>query len=147
MGVIEPGRVAHVGTYTGNVTGAAAADATLEILETQPIIETIFQRGQRLMDGIHQILTGAGIPHFVTGLPPIFGYVLGTDEEPTDFRAYCAGADALYERLAMALVERGVMPDPDGREPWFLCYSHSEQDVADTLTAFEDAVKEVKRTT
>ena len=45
---------------------------------------------------------------------------------------------------AMALVERGVMLDRDGREPWFLCYSHSEQDIADTLTAFEDGVKAVK---
>ncbi len=145
MGVIEPGRVAHVGTYTGNVVGTAAADATLEILETQPIIETIFERGQRLMDGIHEILTLAGIPHFITGLPPVFGFILGTDEEPIEFRDYLEGDAALYERLVMALVERGVVPDPDGREPWFLCYSHSEQDIADTLTAFEDAVKEVKR--
>jgi glutamate-1-semialdehyde aminotransferase len=37
------------------------------------------------------------------------------------------------------------MPDGDGREPWFLCYSHSEQDIADTLTVFEEAVRTVKR--
>jgi glutamate-1-semialdehyde 2,1-aminomutase len=145
MMVVEPGRVSHGGTYTGNVVGAAAAEVTLEILETQPIIETVFQRGQQLMDGIHGILSRAGIPHFVTGLPPIFSFILGVDEEPTDFRAYLQGDAALYERLVMALIERGVMPDSDGREPWFLCYSHSVQDIADTLTAFEDAVKEVKR--
>jgi glutamate-1-semialdehyde 2,1-aminomutase len=145
--VVEPGRVSHGGTYTGNVVGTAAADATLEILETQPIIETIFQHGQKLMDGIHEVLTRAGIPHFVTGLPPVFSFILGTDEEPTDFRAYLQGDAALYERLVMALLERGVMPDADGREPWFLCYSHSEQDIADTLTIFEDAVKTVKRET
>jgi glutamate-1-semialdehyde 2,1-aminomutase len=145
MGVIRPGQVAHGGTYSGNAVGVAAAAATLEILETQPIIETIFQRGQRLMDGIHEILTRAGIPHHMTGLPPMMGFILGTDEEPTDFRAYCAGDDALYERLAMALIERGVMPDCDGREPWFLCYSHGEQEIADTLTVFEEAVRTVKR--
>jgi glutamate-1-semialdehyde 2,1-aminomutase len=97
------------------------------------------------MDGIHEILTTVGIPHYVTGLPPIFSFILGVDEEPTDFRAYLQGDAALYERLGMALIERGVVPDADGREPWFLCYTHSEQDIADTLTAFEDAVKEVKR--
>ena len=47
----------------------------------------------------------------------------------------------------MALIERGVMPDSDGREPWFLCYSHTEEDIAETLTVFEEAVKEVKRQT
>lgn len=121
MMVVEPGRVSHGGTYTGT-----AAAVTLEILETEPIIETLFQRGQRLMDGIHEILNRAAFPHYVTGLPPMFSFVLGVEEEPVEFRDYCAGDDPLYERLAMALVERGVMLDRDGREPWFLCYSHSE---------------------
>ena len=147
MGVIGYGSVAHGGTYSGNAVGVAAAAATLEILEQEPIIETIFQRGQKLMDGIDEILSRADIPHHMTGLPPILGFILGTDEEPTDFRAYCAGDDGLYERLAMALIERGVMPDGDGREPWFLCYSHGEQEIADTLTVFEEAVRTVKRET
>ncbi len=145
MSVIGYGQVAHGGTYTGNIAGVAAAEATLEILETQPIIETIFKNGQKLMDGIDEILTRADIPHCLIGLPPIFGLILGTDEEPTDFREYCAGDGALYERLAMALIERGVMPDGDGREPWFLCYDHGEPEIAETLTVFEEAVKDVKR--
>ena len=144
MGVIEPGAVAHGGTYTGNVVGTAAAAATLEVLEREPVIETIFQRGQRLMDGIHQILTDAGIPHRMTGLPPIFSFILGVEEEPTDFRDYCRGDDALYERLVMALIERGVMPDSDGREPWFLCYSHTDEVIDETLAVFEEAVAGVK---
>jgi glutamate-1-semialdehyde 2,1-aminomutase len=145
MGIIEDGGVSHGGTYTGNAVGVAAADATLEILETQPIIESINQRGQELMDGIGEILTAADIPHYVTGLPPMFGLLLGVTEEPVDFRAYAAGDDDLYERIAMALITRGVMPDGDGREPWFLCYRHDEQVIADTLTVFEDAVNDAKR--
>jgi len=145
MQVVEPGSVAVGGTYIGNVAGAAAAAKTLEILETQPIIETIFQRGRRLMDGIHEILTRADVPHAVTGLPPVFGLIVGVDEEPVDFRDYAKGDDDLYEALVMALIDRGVMPDCDCREPWFLCYSHSEQDITDTLTVFEDAVKAVKQ--
>lgn len=145
MEVVEPGRVAHGGTYTGNVVGTAAADATLELLETQPIIQTIFQRGRQLMDGIHEILTRAEIPHAMSGLPPMFSILLGAEEEPADFRDYCQGDSDLYERLVMALIERGVMPDCDGREPWFLCYSHGEKEIAETLTAFEEAVKDTVR--
>ncbi len=140
MSVVRPGSVAHGGTYTGNVVGTAAAAATLDILETQPIIETIFQHGRRLMDGIDEILTRNNIPHCMTGLPPMFSFILGVDDPPTDFRAYCQGDDDLYERLVMALIDRGVMPDCDGREPWFLCYSHDQRVIDDTLTAFEDAV-------
>jgi glutamate-1-semialdehyde 2,1-aminomutase len=145
IGIIEGDGVSHGGTYVGNVVGVAAADATMEILEKEPIIETINQRGRKLMDGIGEVLTAAGIPHCVIGLPPMFSYILGIEEEPIDFRAYCAGDDHLYERISMGLIDRGIMPDSDGREPWFLCYSHSEQDIADTLTAFEAAVQEAKR--
>jgi len=145
MSVVGPGSVSHGGTYTGNVVGAAAADATLEILEKEPIIKTIFKRGQKLMDGISEILTRAGIPHHMTGLPPMFSYILGVDENPLDTRAYAKGDDELYERISLGLYERGFMPETDGREPWFLCYSHDEQIIADTLAAFEDSVKEAKK--
>ncbi len=144
MGVIGYGQVAHGGTYSGNVVGAAAADATLEVLENEPIIETIFKNGQKLMDGVSEILTRHDIVHYMTGLPPMFSAILGIDKEPTDFRSYCAGDGDLYEQIAMALIEHGVMPDCDGREPWFLCYQHDEKVIGETLTALEDAVKEVK---
>ena len=42
-------------------------------------------------------------------------------------------------------IERGVMPDHDAREPWFLCYSHTDADVDETLSVFADIVKKVKR--
>ncbi len=144
MDSVSYGSVAHGGTYCGNTVAAAAADATLEILENEPIIKTIFEYGQLLMDGIDEILTRADIPHYVTGLPSMLSILLGVEEEPTDFRDYCRGDDALYERIAMGLIERGVMPDADGREPWFLCFSHGEQEIADTLTVFEDVVKTIK---
>jgi len=144
MKVVEMRGVSHAGTYCGNVVGTAAADITLDILEKEPIIASIFKQGRKLMDGIDEILKRHDIPHYVSGLPSVFGILLGVDREPLNFRDYCAGDDALYERLVFALIERGVVPDCDGREPWFLCYSHGDKEVADTLTAFEDAVKAVK---
>lgn len=145
MMTVEPGAVAHGGTYTGNAAGTAAASATLEILETQPILESIFSCGQVLIDGIDEILTDADIPHHMTGVPSMFGYILGTDETPRDFRAYCDGDDALYEKLAIELIHNGVMPDSDGREPWFMSYSHTDEVIGDTLSIFEAAVTRVKR--
>jgi glutamate-1-semialdehyde 2,1-aminomutase len=144
MMTIEPGSLAHGGTYSGNVIGAAAADATLEILEKQPVLATIEKRGKALMTGIGDILTEAGIPHVVTGVPSMFGIFLGKDEEPLDFRDYLAGDGELYEAISMGLNQRGIQPDADGREPWFLCYALSEEDVNETLNIFNDAVKDAK---
>ena len=145
MDGIGYGRIAHGGTYTGNTTGAAAASMTLEILETEPVIESINTNGKRLMDGIDQILTDADIPHAMTGVPSIFGYIIGTDKEPTEFRHYAEGDDELYEELAMELIRRGVQPDSDGREPWFMSYAHDEKVIDETLEIFADSVKEIKR--
>ncbi len=78
MMTVEPGAMAHGGTYSGNVVGTAAADTVLDILESQPVIETINQRGQTLMDGVNEVLTEADIPHVVTGVPPMFGIFLGS---------------------------------------------------------------------
>ena len=144
MMTIEPGELAHGGTYSGNVVGAAAADKTLEILEEQPILETINQRGKALMSGIDDILTEQDIPHVLTGVPSMFGIFLGKDEEPRDFRDYLDGDGELYEEIGMGLNRRGVQPDSDGREPWFLCYALSQEDVDETLNIFNDAVKDAK---
>ena len=144
MMTIEPGAMAHGGTYSGNVPGAAAGIATLELLETQPIIETINTRGKALMTGIADILTEADIPHTITGVPSMFGMVLGTDQEPHDFREYFAGDGELYEEIALELIQRGVQPDGDAREPWFLCAALSEADVDETLNIFNDSVKAAK---
>jgi len=140
MMTIEPGAMAHGGTYSGNVVGAAAGIATLELLEKEPIIETINKRGTALMKGMRDILTEVDIPHQVIGVPAMFGVVLGVEDEPRDFREYFNGDGALYEELALNLIERGVQPDGDAREPWFLCYSLSEEDVNETLNIFNDSI-------
>lgn len=141
MMTIQPGSMAHGGTYSGNVVGVAAADATLEILETQPVIETINRRGKALMRGIDEILSEHSIPHVVTGVPSMLSILLGIDDEPREFRDYIQGDDDLYEAIAGELIARGVQPDSDGREPWFLCYALCEEDVAETLNIFNDSVK------
>ena len=144
MMTIQPGAMAHGGTYSGNIVGAAAGIATLEILETEPILETINKRGTALMTGIGEILTEAGISHAITGLPSMFGIILGMEQEPHDFREYFKGDGKLYEEIALELIQRGVQPDGDAREPWFLCYSLSEEDVNETLNIFNDSVKAAK---
>jgi len=142
---IEPGKVANAGTYSGNVVGAAAADATLEILETEPVIADIFSSGQKLMDGIDEILTEADLPHHMAGLPSMFGFVLGTNDEPVDFRDHARWDLALYEEIGRALIQRGVMATPDTREPWFLSRAHDDSIIDETLGIFNEAIRQVKK--
>jgi glutamate-1-semialdehyde 2,1-aminomutase len=142
MATLEPGSVAQGGTFTGNLVGVTAALATLEVLDTEPVYETINARGRLLMSGLGEILQDAGLPHQFLGFPSMFGLALGLSAPPTDYRSYLEADGGLYEKIMTRLIARGAMPDPDGREPWFLSYSHSEKDIADTLGMFESAVKE-----
>ncbi len=134
--------VAHAGTYSGNSVGVAAAEKTLEILADGTVLARLAERGRQLQKGLSDILEARGLPFCFQGHPSMFGFLL-TDREPREYRDWAASDHETYERLMFALIERGVLPDPDSREPWFLSAAHSEQDIAETLTAFEDAVKEV----
>lgn len=146
MSVVEPGRVAHGGTYCGNVVAATAAAATLQTLEEQPVIADIFARGQELMDGIHTLLSSVGVPHVVTGVPSMFSVLLGGETAPRDYRAYRQFDAALYGKLAGALIHGdgqgcGVLIDDDPREPWFMSWAHDKAIIAETLQHVEDAVR------
>ncbi len=146
MMTIEPGAVGQGGTYCGNIPAVAACNATLAYIENHPVHATINARGARLMAGLADILTRYGVPHLISGLPPMFGVILGIDDAtahgaPHDFRSITKGADdELSRQIWVGLHARGVMPDPDYGEPWFLSYSHSNDDMDRTLTAYDEVV-------
>ncbi len=143
MSIIGHG-VAQGGTFTNNKPGVAAAWATLTVLKREPILKTIEKRGKRLMDGIGGIFAEAGIPVCMNGYPAMFSYAIGL-EKVSDQRSWNESEKDYYLALIEAMIERGVMPDHDAREPWFLCYSHSEADIDTTLGVVREAIKTVKR--
>ena len=143
MGAIEPGVLAHGGTYCGNAVGAAAARATLDILAETDALEQIQARGTRLMQGLDEIFTEAGLEHDITGVPAMFGLTLQPQVKPVrNYRDTCRSNPDLYERLAGAMRQRGVEVEPDWREPLFLCAALTPADVEETLNVVNDALKE-----
>ncbi|MCK6584866.1 MAG: aminotransferase class III-fold pyridoxal phosphate-dependent enzyme, partial [Anaerolineales bacterium] len=143
MSIVGHG-VAQGGTYTNNKPGVAGAYATLSLLKSQPILKTIEKRGKRLMDGLKEIFEENDIPVVMTGYPAMFSFALGV-ESVTNQREWVKSDHNLYLRIADKAIERGVMPDHDAREPWFLCYSHSDADIDETLNVYAEVVKEVKK--
>jgi glutamate-1-semialdehyde 2,1-aminomutase len=142
MSIIGHG-VSVGGTYTNNKAGIAGAWATLKLLKAEPVIETINRRGTRLMKGLEAIFRANGEQVVMSGYPGMFAFALGV-EKVTCQREWAASDRERLLRLAEAAMERGVMPDYDPREPWFLCYSHSEADIDRTLEVYAEIVKTVK---
>jgi glutamate-1-semialdehyde 2,1-aminomutase len=133
--------VAHGGTYTGNRVGLAAASATLDVLAHTDALDTVAERGRELQAVITEVLGRTGRPFVVSGHPAMFSFWFA-EQAPREYRDWVNTDHGLYDRVVGGLLKRGVMPEPDSREPWFMCSALSPQDIAETANALEDAARE-----
>jgi glutamate-1-semialdehyde 2,1-aminomutase len=137
---VLPDKVSHGGTYAGNRVAASAAVATLRILRDTPALDTIRSLGQHIQDGLREVLNERGLPFVFTGHPAMFG-IMFREEAPTEYRDWASSDHDLYDAVALGMHARGAMPEPDSREPWFLCEAHAREDVADKVVSiFADAL-------
>jgi len=135
-----PDHVSHGGTYAGNRIAAAAAVATLQILRDTDALETVHATGRRMQDGLKEILNPKGIPYHFTGHPSMFG-IMFREEVASEYRDWATTDHELYDAVAVGMHARGAMPEPDSREPWFMCEAHAKGDLVDrALTAFSDSL-------
>ncbi len=137
-----PDKVSHGGTYAGNRVAAAAASKTLSILRDSDALETIHRTGQAIQDGLHEVLNGRGLAHVFTGHPSMFG-VMFAERIPTDYRGWADTDHELYDAIAVEMQAQGAMPEPDSREPWFVCEAHAEGDTVDRVVSIFEASLDV----
>jgi glutamate-1-semialdehyde 2,1-aminomutase len=137
---VLPDKVSHGGTYAGNRVAAAAAVATLRILRDTDALATIAALGLQIQGELREVLNGRGLPYVFTGHPTMFG-IMFREEAPTEYRDWASSDHELYDAVAVGMHARGAMPEPDSREPWFLCEAHAREDVVDRITtAFADSL-------
>jgi glutamate-1-semialdehyde 2,1-aminomutase len=137
---VLPDKVSHGGTYAGNRIAAAAAVKTLEIIRDTNALETIHATGRTIQNGLKEILDPVGIPYHFTGHPSMFG-IMFREEVASEYRDWATTDHELYDAIAIGMHARGAMPEPDSREPWFVCEAHADADVIDrVLTAFSDSL-------
>jgi glutamate-1-semialdehyde 2,1-aminomutase len=136
-----PDNVSHGGTYAGNRVAAAAAVSTLGILRDTDALDTIHATGRRVQAGLTEVLNPTGLPWQFTGHPSMFG-IMFTESKVSEYRDWANTDHELYDAIAIGMHARGAMPEPDSREPWFMCEAHSEGDIVDRIvTSFEDSLK------
>lgn len=121
-------------THGAETHGLAAAIATMEAYRELPVIETLWDRGERLASGIRRAAVDAGVEEQV----PILGrpccLVFGSrdaDGRPSQpFRTL----------LMQEMIERGVLGTS-----LVVNYSHSESDVDRTIAVFAEAFRVYRR--
>ena len=75
----------------------------------------------------------------------MFGVHLG-ESVPTNYRDWRKTDNRLYEKFAWAMIDRGVMLEPDSREPWFLCEAHQTLDLDWFAQVTRDAIAHALKT-
>ena len=127
-----PSKVSHGGTYAGNRVAAAAATKTLEIIRDTDALATIHATGERIQAGLRQLLDAKGLAYNITGHPSMFG-IMFTETVASEYRDWANTDHELYDAIAVGMHARGAMPEPDSREPWFICEAHAKGDTVDKV--------------
>ncbi len=145
---IAPGKISHPGTFNANPLSAAAGTTALSIVASEPVNETADARAQQLKDGLNDILSRMEIPGCAYGVSSIVHMRLGLDHECD--KVYCqAGEQAMMvgygndvtNLLSRALINEGVWGGPTS---FILSYTHTEQDIDQTLERYERALQQVR---
>jgi glutamate-1-semialdehyde 2,1-aminomutase len=94
-------RVADQGTYSGTPLVAAAGVAALEILKTGEVQRELNRKGDRLREGMNQVLKTRGVVGCVYGASSIFRIHLGASAEELGIPTYT---------MDTARLDRGMGP-------------------------------------
>ena len=146
-------KIGHQGTYNANPLCAAAAVATLSLIEREDICGKAERTASEIRDGMRKIVIEEGVPWGIYGEAStfhIFQNPKGVALDPATFDAAKLGFaglkgakdPSLAHRLRIAMITNGVdiMGSPGG----LVSAVHGPAEVARTLEAFRRSVRAMK---
>jgi glutamate-1-semialdehyde 2,1-aminomutase len=141
MQMIAPlGPVYQAGTLSGNPLTVAAGIATLTALQRPGFYDELNATTTALLDSISNSAMRLDVPDFVINSAGSLFTLFFTDTAPVDY-ATARRADAQrYARFFHALLERSVYFPPSQYEACFVSAAHTQDDIALTLGAIEEAL-------
>jgi glutamate-1-semialdehyde 2,1-aminomutase len=135
----EEGFLPQIGTLSGNPVASVAGLVTLEVLRRPGAYEGVFALGRRMMGALTEILARRGVAGHVVGEPVLFD-VAFTPEPPRNHRDMLSADAARAAQVNRHLRAAGILK---GESKFYLSTAHTEDDVARTLEAFEEALQDI----
>ena len=138
-----PGRPAFfAGTFNGHPPTAAAALATIEKLQREPVHVHVFALGERTRQGLRELYARLGVPVWVSGFGSVFvTYFL--EGEPSSYDDLLANDVELFTGYRRELMKHGIFELPLNLKRSHFSYAHTDDDVDRLLEATEVAVSAV----
>jgi glutamate-1-semialdehyde 2,1-aminomutase len=131
------GPVYQAGTLSGNPLAVAAGIETLHMLERRGSYETLEAKGQRLGDGLNDVIRKHGIRATINRVGSMLTLFFGVERVTTvDDARRCDRKQ--FARFFHGMLERGIYLPPAPFEAWFVSLAHSNADLDRTISAFDD---------
>ena len=138
-----PGRPAFfAGTFNGHPPTAAAALATIQKLEREPVHEHVFRLGDRTRRGLEALYGRLGVPAVVSGFGSVFlAYFL--DGPVRSYDDLVANDVELFVGYRRELMSHDIFELPLNLKRSHFSYAHTDADVDRLLEATEAAVTSI----
>lgn len=115
-------------TYAGDTLSLAAAGATLDIMQREPVVEHIWAMGERLATGFNALSDRLGLGARTYGLSPAVQFRF-SDDPVVHLEAHTTFFRELFKRGIFA------------SEPFLINYAHKEADIDETVSEMEAALR------
>jgi len=144
MSMIAPaGPVYQAGTLSGNPLAMTAGIKTLELLKQEGTYEKLELITSRLIDGIKQAAKNNGVPINGGSVSAMFGFFL-CDGQVRNFEEAKSTNSEMFGRLHREMLTRGIYLAPSSYEAGFTSLAHGEEEIDQTIEAFDLSFKAIK---
>lgn len=135
MRKISPlGPVYQAGTLSGNPVAMSCGIATLKTLKSTNPYPQLEARTKRLVDGLCQAAASAGLPHSAAQVGSMFTLFFNPDRV-MNYTIASRSDTERFARYFWGMIDRGVYLPCSQYEANFVSATHSEADIAATISA------------
>lgn len=135
------GPVYQAGTLSGNPVAMAAGLATMKLLQAEGFYDQLSAKTQAVTTGMQAIADRLGIPFTTNQVGGMFGFFFTQEKQVTRYEQVVAGDIERFKKFFHGMLKQGIYLAPSAFEASFLSIAHSDDDIAQTLSAVEDVMK------
>lgn len=136
------GPVYQAGTLSGNPLAMAAGLAQLRELENHSGFARLDSLGGHFEKGLRKLLLEKGVPHRINRVGSMF-CLFFTDRDIVNVSDVMKQDLEFFKKFFWGCLEEGVYLAPSPYETGFISLAHTEADLDDTLTVFEQVLTKI----
>lgn len=137
--IAPAGPIYQAGTLSGNPIAMSAGIKTLQLLQAPGFHDELHAKTGRLLDDLKSAADKAGVPFCVSHAGGMFGFFFSQATKVTCFDDVMACNIEHFKQFFHHMLDAGVYLAPSAYEAGFSSAAHSEEDIAQTVTAATSA--------